>query len=435
MASIRQFFDSASRLVAGAGTLYLLGFLQNVIVARALGPSDFGVWAAVVATASLLYALLTMGLEDAFVRAMTEYHRSEDRSRRGTVVAGMVVASFVGRVITALGLVTAAYSIAHLMERTDVASDIFLIYAVAALLESADNLWRGLMRHEKRYMAFAVVPIFFMAGQFVVTLALYAGGALDLYALACLVVVTNGIRFWVFVLMSLKHVRHRLGIPSLGRHLLALRSEAQTVAPFWSLLRAGALSQMFNGIMRNADVFVLLVFTSEGTVGLYRLAKSLIEYLIHLIRLLSVAAFTDISQLAASADYVRLSTFLGRLTVLSATATILGTAILYLEIESIITFFYGVSYVPAVEPFHLLLPGLAAYGLLFWSPELPLAMERPRFYVVSMTVILSAYLALVFPAGYLLGYRGVAMVTSAAIASPPVLFALSARYLMRTREQ
>ncbi len=102
--------DSSSRawtIMTGASVARLaVGFVASVLIARALGPADLGIYATLAAVASIVGAFSEFGLTESAVRRIASLWPSEARK------AGEVAATYVWTRLALTALIVAALSVA-----------------------------------------------------------------------------------------------------------------------------------------------------------------------------------------------------------------------------------------------------------------------------------------------------------------------------------
>ncbi len=88
----------AVRLIGAA-----LGYALHIVLARLLGPADFGVWAFAFTLVIVAGHAASIGFPDSVVRFLTDYIAREDwRRARGQVLAGVYISLGMGAVLTLL---------------------------------------------------------------------------------------------------------------------------------------------------------------------------------------------------------------------------------------------------------------------------------------------------------------------------------------------
>jgi O-antigen/teichoic acid export membrane protein len=107
-------------------------------------------------------------------------------------------------------------------------------------------------------------------------------------------------------------------------------------------------------------------------------------------------SFPEISRAIAERAWERLKNLLRRLTAISASITLGFGLVLLFAGQWIIALVYTPRYLPAFGPALILLIGYGIANIFFWNRPLILAMGRPTFPLLVMTVAGLAKIALSF---------------------------------------
>lgn len=419
-----RFLSSASRLVTGTAATFVVGFAQNVMIARGLGASGYGAWATVMATWFLLYALFTQGTEEALLRHIEEYRdRADDEPRLTMIFAGAMAVSVLMRLACGAGLVAASYVLPHLTDQPAVLAQVFLIQAATVVIDCMETVWRCVMRDQRRFNSLALAPLGIILVLFSVIAVLSLSGELTLTRLALAILGVTLFKSALYAVMTRRALaaRYGIGIRGLLGRLQSLRGDAPLVASYWQSVKLGLTSNFFAGAVKHGDVLILVWFVGDAALGIYRIAKMLLEYASQLVRLLGVAAFGDMAQLAVQNRTRELAAFLRRVTVVGLLATAAVAAPAFLFIDDFVALFYGPEFAEAALPFRIMLPSLLVFMALFWTTELVFVLHRLRFYVATTAIILVAFAVggTVLSATH--GTIGMAIATAVATAAGPLV--------------
>lgn len=420
--STRGFLSSASRLMTGTIASFAVGFAQNVMIARGLGPSGYGAWATVMATWFLLYSLFTQGTEEALLRHIEEYRENDDQ-KLTMIFSGSILVSVLTRMVCSFGLFGASYVFPHLTENPSAASWAFRIQAATVLFDAVETVWRCVMRDQRRYNTLAVAPLGIILILFSIIALLSVSGELTLVRLAVAMLAVSMIKFLLYGLMIRRTLaaRYGIGLRDLATRLQRLRGDAPLVASYWHSVKLGLTSNFFAGAVKHGDVLILVWFVGDAALGIYRIAKMLLEYANQLVRLLGIVAFGDMARLAAQNRTRELAAFLRRVTIIGLLATMAVAAPAFLFIDDFVTLFYGPAFIDATLPFRIMLPSLLVFMALFWTTELVFVLHRLRFYVATTAIILVAFVVGGTVLSATAGSTGMAIATAVATAAGPLV--------------
>ena len=393
--------DSLTRgwaIVTAAGVARLgLGFVASIVVARALGPEDYGVYAVLAATVGIVGAVAEGGLSEAAVQRMASVRATaadcaRERGRQffwlRLGLAALVIAVACGVAGPASGWVLRLPDDGGLLRWAllgVVATA--LSGAVAAMLQAIG--WFGRM---------SAITLANAALTSVLALGLAAVGQLNLLtALVVLGIGTSLASFAVGVWLLPPAWRPR------GPRLADLRAEAGP------LLRTGRwlwLASLCAMLTANLDVLLLNHWSPLAGVGAYALAVSLATKADVVNHSLYTVLLPAASSLGGGRD---VGGYLRRGLVRSALICVPLLA-LGVVADPLIVFFYGAEFAPAVGLFRLLLGVVACDVVLTPMLLLPLTYQRPQ--VMAAADALRATTLGVVGAGLIPGYGPVGAVSA-----------------------
>jgi O-antigen/teichoic acid export membrane protein len=339
-------FDPITRswaIVAGGSFGRLaLGFIASVLIARSLGPADFGVYAVLAAVANIAGAFADLGLTDTAVKRVAAVWPAEPRRarERGAVFFWLRVAA-VGVVVTA-GLVFAEPLARHVLSLPEHASSLRLaLIGVAATALSGAVC--ALLQATGRFARLTLVGLTNAALTAVLAAILALNGALTLTAaLVVLGIGTSLASFGVGYFLLPRSVRPAPPAPA------ALRAEGTCLIQFGRWLWLANSLAMLAAYL---DVLLLNHWLEPAVVASYALALNLatkVDVLNQSLYTVMLPAASSLDGRPAFGQYAR------RGLIRSA---LVGVALLPLLplAEPFITFFYGPAYAQAVGLFQALL--------------------------------------------------------------------------------
>jgi O-antigen/teichoic acid export membrane protein len=352
-------------IVTSAGLVRLgLGFVSSLVVARALGPANFGTYAVLAATVGLIGGLGEGGLTEAAVLRLAADHQAAPRRARAFFWLRVGLAS----VVVALGCAVAGPVANQVLHVDDDLLRWALLGIVATAASGAVSAMLQALGAFGRMSWLSLVNAGLTA---VLAVGLAAFGWLDLRAALIVLgigtsLATFGVgwallpRTWSLALPPARRLRHEAGV----------------------LLRTGRwlwLASLFALLTANAEVLLLNRFADLAVVGQYALALSLAtkaDVVNHSLYTVLLPGAARLRGRAARRTYVRQG--LQRGGVLA-----LGLLAITPLAEPFVTLFYGADYAPAARYLQLLLGVMAFDVLLTPVLLLPLGLGRPRWLAVA----------------------------------------------------
>lgn len=379
-------------MLSGLALTAGIGFVQSVIITRALGPDLLGVWSICLVFALTIFGFLGFRTHDAATRSLA-YRSDEQREEYGAVISLAVSIELLVSIV-ALGI-TVLVATAGLPLLTDdpAAGDLIVFVAVAQAALALERPTQGIARYFEQERVIASIAVGVAATRCLVLASLWWYAFLDLHtlalvtlAIACLQFTIQAGTIWVFC--------RRLNLRA--RDLSPIRAWRlrHRIEDFLHIMTRSFLTSSVSTVFKQADVLLLGAWRSDTEVGYYRLAKNLCTFIMSGGNAMAFAIFNDLSRLTASNDGSRavstvrrsLWTF-GPVSIMAFLAAV-GLAPL------LIPAVYGHAYEPSVLLFQILVGATSVQLLLFWAFPLLIAQGKEMLYLVMISVVTLAMLAL-----------------------------------------
>jgi O-antigen/teichoic acid export membrane protein len=226
--------------VASAGLLYL----SQVILARWMGASEFGVYVLIWTWVLVLGGVSHLGLSMVMIRLVPHYRETGEAGLlRGLLRAGRLTALGVGTLIAALGM-AGLYTFGHRLEPQ-------------TLTDLQDGIGRG-----HGWMGAALVPPYILR-PLVLLLGMALAHAVGLTMAAATAAAVAILATWLAAFVQTRMVQNRLPQqPSPAPRRYALATWLKIAAPLL-LIYAAEL------VMQNADIIILAAYLPPSEVGMY----------------------------------------------------------------------------------------------------------------------------------------------------------------------
>lgn len=330
--------DTALTLLARVVGL-ALALLSSVIIARALGPDGTGVY-----TLAILFPILIITFTNLGLGPATVYYVAQEKySVREVFGNNIVLSAIIGVVAVLLGLVLVIVFPAWIFPEVARSYLVLALILVPVYLFSQQYISQILLgaRRIKEFNAVSVADKFlFLLFVFVATVGLGLGIAGAIWAgILSSLVLCFVLFFWLRRIAG--GVRFRL-------NLAYIRDG----------LRYGVKAHLGNiiGFLNyRIEVFLLGAFLPVSAVGFYAVAVGLAEKLWFVSESASIVLFPTVS---AERDEQQRKTFTPLVSRTILLITAIGAVALLLVSQWIIVFFYSEEYLPTVQLFRILLPGI-----------------------------------------------------------------------------
>lgn len=338
-----------------------LGFVSSVLIARALGPADFGIFAVLGAIGNVVGSVADLGLTDAAVKRIAGA-RTGDRTAANAFVGlrlGVTALVFLAGCLVTVLIPPA------LLSRPDMRG-LLLLVLMGVVATALSGTVAALLQATRHFGRLSIVGLTNAGLTAVLAAALFVVGRLNLVtAIVVLGIGTSLVSFVVGV--RLLPVAGGLELPDRS----ALRTEGRALIKFGRWL---GVSNVFAMLTAQLDVLLLSHWTSPSSVGAYALALNLatkadvVNSSLYTVLLPTVSSLTGEG---AIRRYIRRG-------MLRSALISLALLPLVLLVGPFITFFYGPAYRPAVPLFQRLL-GVVIFDV-FVTPLILLSYHynRPR---------------------------------------------------------
>jgi O-antigen/teichoic acid export membrane protein len=260
----------STRLFRG-GALFLaasafgngLGYLFGIMLARILGPHDFGLYAVGMAVFTVVTLMTLSGGDIAIVKFVSQYTRLGDyRQAARTVVAVLAVSALAGMFVAGLLALLASPVLAPLFGHAEL-GDFFVLVALAVPLALMDTVLLSVLQALQRFREVVLIryiwePMSKLAlAAFVIALGWGLRGLFVAMALTLLVSVVIGVRF----------VRELVGA---GWHDRPFAKDVTT--PVLQYCAPLLVTTVVGVLAPRTDVLFLGVWMTPEDVGLYQAA-------------------------------------------------------------------------------------------------------------------------------------------------------------------
>jgi O-antigen/teichoic acid export membrane protein len=392
-----------SATAAGTYLSVLFGFLGTLVVARVLGPHDFGLFALVVAATSFFQTLLDLTAEEALVKYGYRYAAAEDWGRLHRLFSRALQVKILGGVLAGIALVIAAFFADSLFGASGL-KEPMLVASLLPLLQSPEGVSSAALivrgRYDVRAGYLALAMGLRLSG-------LAVGSQYGLTGAIVGIVVAQAVATGALGVAALVAFRR---FPTAPRTALAsdrrdiLRFVLQSSVATGILAGRGALTPLLLGIV-----------ASPVQVGYFRVAQAPQAGFTALTSPVRLILLTEQTRdWEAGAAHV---VFEGirRYTVGAAALMAVIVPPVYIFMPDLLRIFYGQDYVGATDAARLMLLSAAVLVVSGWSKSFPVSIGRPGLRILAHgieTVVLIPLVLVLGSAWEAAGAAGAVLVSS-----------------------
>ena len=389
--SLRRLFANGSYLFGGSAAAMALALLQTLLLARTLGPADFGIWSGVQAYVLVAYSLCTFRTSEPVTRYLVEFRDKGDRSLMELLLGSALATEVATRVLALLSIAATVPWLAGQLPGGDGAIPLYLLIGTMQVCAVFDQVWFSVARDLGRYRAIAVLNAVFPLMRVGGLAALLGLGQLSLLSAGWLMAVTGALQAVLTGGCLFSAMAEGYGVRLGGMARARVVSRRRELSAFWGFMGATFLWSICSSSIKEADTLILGFFRPAEEVGWYRLAKSLAATVMRVGEMLSQVIYQDFSELVVRRDLaeVRRRVILLCRTWLPLVAA--GTVVGILLARPVLVLVFGPAFEPSVMPFQILLVASGFVTMVFWVRPIVLALEL-YWYNFRITVVQSVLL-------------------------------------------
>jgi O-antigen/teichoic acid export membrane protein len=383
----RKFIEDATALTAanvvGAG----LGFVQGLIVARWLGPEQYGVAALVMSYPSLIYTFFDAKSSDAAVKYIGQHHAESNREGALAICKLGYAVDFGIALLSFLAVAASAGWGARNVVHREAEAGLLTLYAASFLLQSLTGASYAVLTTLGRFTLIARLNIASAALRVVLVLGLTAAG----WQVAGVVfgnafaIAANGLLLW---LAARSAARGAWGATPIHGDLRAIGTRLREVLSFTVF---SDLNTMIGIIPKKMDLILLGYARGTEQAGYYQLAKRLAGAAYNIIAPLQSVTYPEMVRLWAAGDAGALRRRVREFSIAVGAPLGAGGIAAAALMPVIIPPAFGEAYSPSIPATALMLIGSAVWAAFFWLRPLYLATGKVREWTAigALTALLS----------------------------------------------
>ena len=427
---IRRMVKNSGYLFSATGVSAALSFVQNILVARLLGPAGLGILAAITQFTTLVNNLASFRMGELVIKYIGEFTENHQPQMAAAVFkAAAAVEMLASLVAFALAWLLAPLGARYLAKDAGLAPW-FILYGLIILANLISESSTGLLQIFDRYRPMASLNIL----QSVITLAL-----------VILAYITQGSMLEVLLAYIVGKV-----IGAIGLTLIAIQEANRRWSREWwrtplGILRPQArqlikfavstnLSGSLSLINKSSDILWISFFRTPVETGFFKQAQGLVNLVQLPVSPLPQATYPELSREVARKNWRNVRYVLRQGSYLAGGFTLIASLVLALFGRQIITILYRPEYLPAYPALLIMLVGFLVANTFYWNRTILLALNHPEFPTKVNLVV-----AILKTAGILLLVPGFGYLAGAALLSASYLLGVSlsvwkARQVIRTQE-
>jgi O-antigen/teichoic acid export membrane protein len=372
---------NAGKLGAAQGVILAVGLVQSVLVARWLGPKNFGVAALILSVPALIFTFFDPKAAEAVVKYLGEFMATGEK-HKALVIPKLAYAVDAG--LGLVGLVVVAicspWAASHVLGNSDYGGLLVIAAAVQMVSAPADTS-RAILSTFGRFSSIAWVQAgAAVFGLLIVLIVVGNGGGVRGLVLATCVesVLDAALVGW----LAHRAIRHSLGKSWWnGRRA----DVAERLREFGGFLAYTDFSSLVSVFIKQADIVIVGWIAGPVQAGYYRLARSLTSPLTSGIVSLQAVLYPQVARLAA-VDSGAIMHRVRRWFVWGGLPLAAVSLLPIPFVPQLIRLVAGADYLGATAATRWSLAGSAFVMACFWLRPIQLATGQVRFILVNSIV-------------------------------------------------
>ena len=386
--------------VAGA----VLSFAQVLVVARWLGPQQYGIAALIMSYPALLFSFLDARSSTATVKFLSQFS-TKGQAHRALAMCklGYGVDFAIACVTFLLVVLTARWAESRLVHASGTAT-LMLLYAFAFLPQALTGTSRAVLSVCGRFQTLSWMNLLVTTVRVAAVLGLVLGG----WGVAGVIwgnavgMIASG---FLFGASAYPLIRSRWGASWLSADWRTLRGQRKEVFSFLFFMN---LSELSGSLIKRLDILILGYFQGAQETGYYRLAKSLAAVIGYVVNPLQTVSYPKLALLASPQRQVDMKRLVHRLA-LQVGAPMAGLSLISIAVVPLlISTVVGRAFLPAIPAAQALLAGSAVWLAFFWLRPTFMALGELRVWWQLGLINVTVGLAGMIISSFLWGYLGLA---------------------------
>ena len=387
---LTRVLKNTSYLFSATSLSLLLSMIQSIFAARILGVAAFGLVGIVTSFVSTVNRIFSFRMGEFIVRYLGKDLTEDNQVKAGAVVKVALITEGLTSLVAFLILLLLAPLGAKYIAKDVQALPLIQLFAFSILAQMFYETSLGILQITNHFRSQAALNLiqsllttlliliaFFVKGNILFVLGAYLAGK------ALLGIGTTVLAFY-----------------HLPRHLNpGWRKVPLSVLPPFKELAQFSLSTNLSGTVKMAasesEPLWVGFFLDQQAVGLYKLALAIVNPLMMPITPFITTTFPEMTRSIVSRMWEQLRRLIKRVTLISASWTLLVLLVMILFGRQLIELFYGVDFVPAYPAMIILLLGFGFANIFFWNRSLLLSFGKANIplYVLAGTAILKIALS------------------------------------------
>jgi O-antigen/teichoic acid export membrane protein len=340
---------------------FFSAFISSVIISRALGPDNYGIYRFIIVIVTTTYVISGVGIFESVNQSLA--------TQKINKIAALKY-NYLVLICVSLLLIT-LFSIYKILFNSLFSNEtLFILFLIYLIMYFNDNAISNILKGEdliNQYNILSFLRIFAVLSSIII---LGLAGKVTILN----VLIINIIAWLVYFILSIMLLSIRAG---------DLLVQKIYLKDFMIILKRGfkiQISNLSTLLNYKSDIFILKIFSNFQAIGYYSVAVGLVERLWIIPESMRDIIYLEIAKNRKNSDFV-CSISRITFTFLSLVSIILGVLA-----SQLIPFIYSENYISSILPFILLLPGIVFFSLSKIIGSYFFAIDMTHYNAISSTI-------------------------------------------------
>ena len=332
-------------VVTGTGTIIngVIGWIFYILVARNLGPSNFGIFSVATATIGLLSSIFNVGVDTGLVRFVGKYISSDKEKAFRFMKLGLKV-----KIISGVALITIGWFLIPFFAYTVLDKPGLLFPLRLSLIGAFGWLLSffvtSCLQATQKFFSWVGLNIFMTSLRLFAVLGLIYFGI-------------SNINFSLYAYIYSPFIGFLLGITFLPK-FFKVKDEGSIAKEFFHYNKWVAIFTVIAAISSRLDIYLSTRLLSLSDLGIYSVANNLSSIVSEIVLALATVVAPKLASFVSVIDAKR---YLKKLQLFVIALSVFGVAFGIPLSYYVIPKLYGLSYTPSILPFSILLISQAIF--------------------------------------------------------------------------
>ena len=332
-------------VVTGTGTIIngVIGWIFYILVARNLGPSNFGIFSVATATIGLLSSIFNVGVDTGLVRFVGKYISSDKEKAFRFMKLGLKV-----KIISGVALITIGWFLIPFFAYTVLDKPGLLFPLRLSLIGAFGWLLSffvtSCLQATQKFFSWVGLNIFMTSLRLFAVLGLIYFGI-------------SNINFSLYAYIYSPFIGFLLGITFLPK-FFKVKDEGSIAKEFFHYNKWVAIFTVIAAISSRLDIYLSTRLLSLSDLGIYSVANNLSSIVSEIVLALATVVAPKLASFVSVIDAKR---YLKKLQLFVIALSVFGVAFGIPLSYYLIPKLYGLSYTPSILPFSILLISQAIF--------------------------------------------------------------------------